>query len=245
MSTAGGASEGELRQQIAKLTGQLKQQKTDFEKQISTLEQSAAAMASGRDRLRQMQELQDARQREKEEFESRIAELEEQVESLNAEVEELAEINKQLTEALQHNEGEDTGDSGQRAIASFEAKGMDKRVEQLEQMTQRQLEVISAQEETIDEMAKELVTKGNEVDDLQEELVSARRELKEVEQKIPTLEAALKKAQSEHGAMKQNRTKDTAVQEEMLEELQVKFIKNTRMYLMKILNNQNRSVSIQ
>jgi hypothetical protein len=36
------------------------------------------------------------------------------------------------------------------------------RVNQLEQMTQRQLEVISAQEETIDDMAKELVAKGNE-----------------------------------------------------------------------------------
>ena len=78
MSSAGGASEGELRQQIAKLTGSLKQQKADFEKQISTLEQSAAAMASGRNRLQQMQELQDARQREKEEFETRVAELEEQ-----------------------------------------------------------------------------------------------------------------------------------------------------------------------
>jgi len=72
-------------------------------------------------------------------------------------VEELAEINKQLTEALQHDPDEETGDSGKRAIASFEAKDMAKRVEQLEQTTQRQLEVISAQEETIDEMAKELV----------------------------------------------------------------------------------------
>lgn len=155
-------------------------------------------------------------------------------------MDELAEINKQLTEALQHDgPDEETGDSGKRAIASFEAKDMAKRVEQLEQTTQRQLEVISAQEETIDEMAKELVRgetflsslffliffqkvgKGNEVDDLQEELVSARRELKEVEEKIPKLELALKKAQSEHGAMKQNRSKDTAVQEEMIEELQV------------------------
>lgn len=149
---------------------------------------------------------------------------------MGAEVEELAEINKQLTESLQHNDGEESGDSGTRAIASFEAKGLDKRVEQLEQMTQRQLEVISAQEETIDEMAKELVTKGNEVDDLQEELVAARRELKEVEEKIPKLEMALKKAQSEHGALKQNRSKDTAVQEQMLEELQVSVHSFHRLY---------------
>jgi hypothetical protein len=60
-------------------TGALKQQKEDFEKQISTLDKSAAAMASGRSRLQQMQELQDARQREKEEYEGRIQELEEQV----------------------------------------------------------------------------------------------------------------------------------------------------------------------
>lgn len=79
MSSAGGANEGELRQQIAKLKGELSQQKVDFEKEIAKLNASTAALSSGRDRLRQMQELQDARQREKEEFEARIAELEEQV----------------------------------------------------------------------------------------------------------------------------------------------------------------------
>jgi hypothetical protein len=63
-----------------------------------------------------------------------------------------------------------------------------------------------------------------QVDDLQEELVSARRELKDTEEKIPRLEIALKKAQSEHGVMKQSRSKDTAVQEQMLEEVQVMFV---------------------
>jgi hypothetical protein len=49
-------------------------------------------------------------------------------------VEELAEINKQLTEALSHTEGdEEKGDSGKRAIASFEAKANKKQNEKNKQ----------------------------------------------------------------------------------------------------------------
>lgn len=158
----------------------------------------------------------DARQKEKEEFTAQIATLRDQNQRLASEVEELATINEELTRAI----GEMGGDGAASAGSSFEIKGLQESIRQLEQRTQRQLEIISTNEMTIDEMGRELVAKSDECDDLQAELVNARAEQRAALERIPVLEAALKKAQTEQSSLKQNRSKDVVLQEEQLTELQ-------------------------
>ena len=159
-------------EQLAQKDAERLEDSKEYQSKITTLEKSVAAIASGRGRLEQLQELHDEMGRKEAEFSERIAMLEDEVAALSAENEALAEGNAAMASAL-----EGAGSEVRQALGSaLDKQGWEERVKSLESrsleleqrsealkkertLLQEQLEASQAQGAQLGEQCKDLENK--------------------------------------------------------------------------------------
>jgi chromosome segregation ATPase len=200
---------------------ELEEAKKKFTHDLAKMEQSVAAIQSGRGRLEQLKELQDEHARKEAESEAKIAELTEQVESLSAENEALAESNAAMVSAME-NAGAEVSD----ALASkLDTKGWEGRVQTLEAQLSGQQDTIAKLEATreklkerIDTLTLEVTKKGDAIADLEARLKSALSDAQFKSEALDTTQKTLATVSAESKAKDAAQTQHIAAVEAALQE---------------------------
>lgn len=212
----------EMTGKIEMLEAEAAQVKEEDALKIEKLEQNVASIVSGRGRLVQLQELQEAREKDKEEFEEQERQLQQQIEALTEENEILIQSNEQMASVLEQATGGTGADRESQISHALESAEASEQVRLLEQTTQRQLEVIELQEEEKDAIQKALdeqKERGDKLDNIIEDLEVERSSLQTTKAELQLSLASYKEELNE---TKKQRKQEKEESDAKIEDLEKK-----------------------